>query len=848
MINKLNRYEIKREIGRGGMAVVYLAHDPHFERDVVVKLLTIDPTSDSTLRERFRREAKTIAGLEHPAIVPVYDYGEEENKLFIVMRYMTGGSLADRIHEGSLSLDQAAVIMDRVCSALDASHQMGIIHRDLKPSNILFDRLDNAYLADFGIARSVEQAGTQLTADDKVIGTPGYMSPEQIRGEKLDRRSDIYALGAVVFEMLTGRAPFQADSAAMALVKQMTEPAPSPRSVRPDIPSQIESVVMQALERDRQQRPSTASEIAKLLRSASQSNIKAAELLESMAEESPISTLPPDPSSQPFQATEAIPVAAPQHDPASVVTPPAAPSSSRGWVRYGGGAVLLALILIGGWWIFLREPSPPAAAISTPTPEVESVAGGNETDFGVEVEEEDADDEDDLDNEPDLPEPPENEVEVAINLPEGVYENFDNNSFNPLRLQIINDEVCDFFVENGALIIENGPQDRELSCGSAFLNAPALVSGEEFGAFGVRILASFGEEAQDGFTGLAMFHEFYDDDDEYIGNFTLTCGAEVIEGQVNAVFFINDDRLGVDYRQNTVHFSGKELRPDRFFDFRLFRDGERIGCMTDGYLIGEWFAPNIDEFVEFDFAREIRSWRLENTALLYQIDEIGWVDVDGFDPPENEVFYDGFDTAEFDFLRWNRIGDDECEVFANEGIAIFRSEALTGSLPCSALLLNAPVRVPGWRIGELEAFVQLNAEGDVFQEGGTGVALSAEIYEGDEQYIGQYDISCLLNVVENRPFANFSINDTRISEDFELNSLIYTESEIELDTWYSIKIGFTPESRTIYCLLNDQVIGEFQPDDPGEIGDFLFFREIRTGFSPESMLTSFIEEVTWRYR
>lgn len=842
MINKLNRYEIKREIGRGGMAVVYLAHDPHFERDVVIKLLTIDPTSDTTLRERFRREAKTIAGLEHPAIVPVYDYGEEENKLFIVMRYMTGGSLADRIHEGSLSLDQAAVIMDRVCSALDASHQMGIIHRDLKPSNILFDRLGNAYLADFGIARSVEQAGTQLTADDKVIGTPGYMSPEQIRGEKLDRRSDIYALGAVVFEMLTGRAPFQADSAAMAIVKQMTEPAPSPRSVRPDIPRQIESVVMQALERDRQQRPSTASEIAKLLRSASESNIKAAELLESMAAEPPVSTPISDPSSQPFQATEAIPVPAPPRDSANAAAPPATPSSGRGWVRYVGGAVVLAIILFGGWWLFLREPStPPTAIISTPTPSTEAAADENETDVGEAAEEEDPDDEDDL------PEPSENEVEVAVNLPAGVYENFDTNSFNPLRLQIINDEVCDFYVENEALIIENDLQNQELSCGSAFLNAPAVVSGEEFGAFGSRIMVSFGEEAQEGFTGLAMFHEFYDDEDEYIGNFTMTCGVEVIEGQTNGVFFINDDRLGADYRQNTVHFSGKEILPDRWFDFQLFRDGERIACMIDGHLIGEWFT-SIDEFVEFDFAREIRSWRLENTVLLYQIDEIGWVDGDEFDPPENEIFYDGFDTAEFDFLRWHIVGDEACEVIANEGAALFRSEALTGSPPCSALLLNAPVQVPGWRIGELEAFVQINAEGDVFQEGGTGAALSAEIYDGDEQYTGQYDISCLLNVVDNRPFVNFSINDTRISEDFELNSLIYTESEIEIDTWYSVKLGFTPEDRTIYCLLNDQVIGEFQPDDPGEIGDFLFYREIRTGFSPESMLTSFIEEVIWRYR
>ena len=271
----IGRYEIKSELGRGGMAAVYRAYDPHFERDVAIKILPSEYLHDPDFRARFEREAKTIAALEHPAVVPVYDFGEDHGRLFLVMRLMTGGSLADRLQEGPLAATETSHIMTRISGALDVAHAQGIIHRDLKPGNILFDQYREAYLSDFGIARLTEAYAT-LTGSKAALGTPGYMSPEQIKGEKVDSRSDIYALGVIVFEMLTGKRPFAADSPAMVLVRQMTETAPPIREIKPELPAGYDDVIARSMSREREERPETAGEVASLLAAAAQATSAAA--------------------------------------------------------------------------------------------------------------------------------------------------------------------------------------------------------------------------------------------------------------------------------------------------------------------------------------------------------------------------------------------------------------------------------------------------------------------------------------------------------------------------------------------------------------------------------------------
>ena len=265
MDEQIGRYQIKRLLGQGGMATVYLAHDPEFNRDVALKVLPAQMADDPQFLGRFRREAQTIAALEHPAIVPVYDFGQHGSSPYLVMRYMPGGSLEDQLSGGrSLTLAQSAALLDRLAPALDEVHRRGIVHRDLKPGNILFDHNNQAYLSDFGIVKINERVAATLTAHGGTLGTPAYMSPEQARGEPtIDSRSDIYALGVILFQVLTGELPFKADTPIGLAVAHISEPVPDIRTTRPDLPAETAVLISQALAKNPQDRPPTASVMAR---------------------------------------------------------------------------------------------------------------------------------------------------------------------------------------------------------------------------------------------------------------------------------------------------------------------------------------------------------------------------------------------------------------------------------------------------------------------------------------------------------------------------------------------------------------------------------------------------------
>ncbi|NDJ53914.1 MAG: protein kinase [Chloroflexi bacterium] len=253
----IGRYKIQRPLGKGGMAYVYVAQDPSIDREVVIKLMPPQLTLDDSFSTRFQREAQVIAKLEHPYIVPIYDFGEHNGQPYIVMRFMTGGTLSDHMLEGPLDLMEIGKIMSRLADALDEAHRLGIIHRDIKPANILFDRYGEAYLADFGIVK-FEQEGSNITGT-AIIGTPAYMSPEQARGERdIDGRSDIYALGVVLYEMLIGKQPFTADTPLGVLMKHVMDATPDISVQREDLPDGMEYVVQRALAKRPEQRYQTA--------------------------------------------------------------------------------------------------------------------------------------------------------------------------------------------------------------------------------------------------------------------------------------------------------------------------------------------------------------------------------------------------------------------------------------------------------------------------------------------------------------------------------------------------------------------------------------------------------------
>ena len=243
---KIGRYEIKAELGRGGMATVYHGYDPRFEREVAVKVLPSELLhSDPQFKLRFEREAKIIAKLEHPSIVPVYDVGDEGGQPYFVMRYMNGGSLSERIKSKTMSIEDAAKILGQIAPGLDEAHSKGIVHRDLKPSNILFDSKGIPYISDFGIAKLAQAQGN--VTGSGIIGTPAYMAPEQASGETVDGRSDIYALGIILFEMLTGRQPYEADTPMAIAIKHITDPVPEILEVNPSLPKNIDKIIKTAM-------------------------------------------------------------------------------------------------------------------------------------------------------------------------------------------------------------------------------------------------------------------------------------------------------------------------------------------------------------------------------------------------------------------------------------------------------------------------------------------------------------------------------------------------------------------------------------------------------------------------
>ena len=264
------RYQIGQLIGRGGMAEVHVALDTRLGRTVAVKIMRADLANDSIFLSRFRREAHSVAQMNNPNIVNIYDSGEEtvtdesgrtERLPYLVMEYVKGQTLRDIIRAtGPLSQRDAAQVMFGMLSALEYSHRMGVIHRDIKPGNIMISDQGVVKVMDFGIARALDDSATTMTQSQGVVGTAQYLSPEQARGETVDMRSDLYSAGCVLYEMLTGKPPFTGDSAVAIAYQHVSEVATPPSTLVPGLPAMWDSVCAKAMAKDRQNRYATASE------------------------------------------------------------------------------------------------------------------------------------------------------------------------------------------------------------------------------------------------------------------------------------------------------------------------------------------------------------------------------------------------------------------------------------------------------------------------------------------------------------------------------------------------------------------------------------------------------------
>jgi serine/threonine protein kinase len=367
----LGKYRIVSRIGKGGMATVYRATQPGVERDVAIKVLPPQFLHDENFLRRFEREAQAIARLQHPRILPIYDYGEHNGLPYIVMAYMPGGTLADQIRysSGGLSPDETVRLVEQIAEALDFAHSKGIIHRDFKPSNVLLDEADNVYLADFGIAK-VMGATAQLTGS-AILGTPAYMAPEMADPGGVSHLIDIYALGVTVYQMLAGDLPYKATTPMGILLAHTSEPIPNIHDERPNLPEGVQRVIERAMAKDPAYRYQSAMALADDLRAA---------LAGEPSPGHPADTLPEPSPSAGYTIPDTPPPArpAPRVVPPPAAPPPAAPPPARAKKR-GPSLVLLAVIglgglalaggiLLGGFFLFASSRNPSAGGVATNTP------------------------------------------------------------------------------------------------------------------------------------------------------------------------------------------------------------------------------------------------------------------------------------------------------------------------------------------------------------------------------------------------------------------------------------------------------------------------------------------------
>lgn len=330
------RYRIERTLGHGGMALVVLARDEELDRPVAVKFLAEQLALDTGLRERFLREARHAAALAHPNIVQVFDAGEDEGRPYIVMECVEGETLADVLaRRRRLPWREAVALALQACAGLQHAHDAGLVHRDVKPQNLLLRADGTLKLVDFGIARAAE--ATRLTQAGTILGTAAYLSPEQAAGEEVTAAADVYSLGAVLYELLTGRTPYTFETLAELAYRQSHEPIAPIGELAPDVPTAVEDVVMRCLARNPAYRPGSAAELARALAAA-------------------------DPSARRTEVTQPLP-----ERPRRTRRPP------RVWIAAGVAALTAAVIGLAAVASAEEDPAPASPRVE-PVPRGESAA------------------------------------------------------------------------------------------------------------------------------------------------------------------------------------------------------------------------------------------------------------------------------------------------------------------------------------------------------------------------------------------------------------------------------------------------------------------------------------------
>ncbi len=376
-----NRYVVEEMLGQGGMSAVYKATDPNLKRVVAIKVIHSHLSNNPDFIKRFEEEAAAVAQLRHHGIIQVHDFNRDDDLYYMVLEFVPGETIQDhlkRLNDNNRKLTPGKAIeyMASICDAVDYAHQRGMIHRDIKPANLMLTTLGQVILMDFGIAKIV--GGTRHTATGAVVGTAMYMSPEQIKGEQPDRRSDIYSLGVTLYEMVSGRPPFDADSAMTLMMMHVNDPVPNPKKLNPEVPDGLVAVINKALAKDPNDRYQTAAQMAAALRNALSSK---GTMVEASAIKPGLGTTVEKPAmgtvveSSPLPAGRGTMVERPA--PSSVYSTPSAPSApakKRSMAIPIIAGVVIALICVVGGGAYIANtllngstPTEPVSVSSTDT-------------------------------------------------------------------------------------------------------------------------------------------------------------------------------------------------------------------------------------------------------------------------------------------------------------------------------------------------------------------------------------------------------------------------------------------------------------------------------------------------
>ncbi len=779
---ELGGYQIVEEIGQGGMAAVYKAYESATDRYVAIKILPQLFTRDPRFVERFKREAQALAKLEHLHILPIHAYGEQDGITYLAMRYIPTGSLKDRIRRGPLPLQDVCGLLRQIAAALDYAHRHGIFHRDVKPANILLDGEGNAYLTDFGIARMVG-ATADLTGSG-IIGTPAYMSPEQLEESALVvPASDQYALGIVLYEMVTGRTPYLADTPVAMITKKLTAPLPPPSEFNPNLPEAVEHVILRALARDPEARFDSCSELAEQFAAA----------LGGM----PVDVQPPAVSSNDLTydypaGTEAFTPTAPA-SPAPTAIPDGPTVTERrrmpAWLI--GLIAVLGVVAVGAVIFFGRRG--PGAATSDPA------QPGEDTDASLPA------------------------TQSALTA----YDNFDNpefdGSFNAaiwVQDDSLSAEALAAHQEDGRLVLDNVPLRKDTE---RVLRFPDTWTQENFDFIEGKL--QIGDDATGDLSIVKI--QLFSSDWEWWAEVRLTADPNAADP-----WFACD--VNIDHTLEILKEIPIEYNTWYATRIEVDWDTESLNYYLDDQLKCIYPLP-AGMLEDTHFAGLVGIWQPANASVTAYIDDVrvGYLADEAANQP-TPTAYDDFNNPEYDGSfntdLWVHDDDLSAEILAahqQDGYLVFDNAPFSEETDRS-------IRIPAILTQEDFDFVEGKLRLDDDVTGGFSMVklqLSGDTWE----WWAQVYLSGVPDQVDPWFSCDISINN---------EPELLKEIPIEYNVWYTTRIEVDWDTESLNYYLDDQLKCTY-PLPSGMLDDAAFRVEVGVWQETNASITAYIDDMSF---